>query len=740
MRTLNILSRGALLLLFSFGLTACFSDLDTEPIDTDVSRADVVYENPDAYEQVLAKLYAGLAVTGQTGATGSPDVAGIDEGASSYLRQLWSAQELPTDEAVVAWGDAGIQDFSQMNWTPSNPFLTALYSRLIYQVTLANEFIREASENRLAERGQTGEVAERIAVFRAEARFLRALSYYHALDLFRNVPFVTEEDGIGAFLPRQIQAGELFDYIESELLAIEPLMIDARMNEYGRADKAAVWMLLSKLYLNAEVYTGQAQYEKVLDYSQRVIDAGYELEPEYKNLYVADNDQSPESIFPVLFDGQSTLTFGGTTFLTHAPVGGSMDPADFGIDGGWGGLRTTSAFVEKFPSVSGGGIVVREPVDVATELPVLNVPGFYQGWDPTKDSTVLVATNPEMPDAYTGFIYFPESDDPEAYQFKVALGTWDNSFGAGEDGTVSADGGNFSVEGPGVYRAEVDLGAMTYNVYKVEFAVIGSATLNGWDGDDQSMTFNPTVGAFEITTPLTAGNEFKFRANDDWAVNYGDDGNDGTLEFNAGNIPVVNGGTYRIRLFLTSSKVYTYAIDIPASDARAQFYTEGQNLEINDIRQFTDGYAVTKYRNVTRDGVAGSDALYTDNDFMVFRLADAYLMYAEAALRTTAGDRELALNYVNRLRLRAYGSDAGNVRRSELTLPFIIDERAREMYWEGHRRQDLIRFGLYTGSDYLWPTKGGAPEGTAVPDFRRVYPIPSSDRAANPNLVQNEGY
>ncbi|OAV44338.1 hypothetical protein A3850_007450 [Lewinella sp. 4G2] len=736
MQKLGTLSRSLLLLLLMTGFTACFNDLDTVPLDEDVQTANVVYDSPEAYEQVLAKLYAGLALSGQQGPAGQPDIAGIDEGFSTYLRQYWKIQELPTDEAVIAWNDGNIHDYEDMDWTPSNEFITAMYNRIFYQITLANEFIRESSDDKLNSRGQSG-IADQISQFRAEARLLRALSYYHALDLFRNVPFVTEEDAVGAFFPEQINADNLFDYVESEVLAVESELAEPRMNDYGRLDKAAAWMLLSKLYLNAEVYNGTQRYDDVVTYTQRVIDAGYELEPDYANLYVADNNTSPEVIFPIIFDGDFTRTWGGMTFITHAAVGGSMDPLAFGLDGGWGGTRTTSALVEKFPSVGGGGIVVQEPVDMATSLSVLNVPGAYQGWNPEDNSTVLVADNADNPDAYTGFIYFPEGLD--SYEFKVARGTWDDSFGIDGDGNVSASGGNFSVEGPGVYRAEIDLAAMTANIYQVQFGVIGSATLGGWDSD-QDMTWNAEIEAFEITTPLTAGNEFKFRANDDWGLNFGDNDTDGTLEVNGANIPNVQGGTYRIRLFLNSSKAYTYSIDVPASDSRAMFFTEGQTLEIDDVFEFTQGYAITKFKNVTRDGTVGADLTFPDTDFMLFRLGDAYLMYAEAVLRGGNGDSDLALEYVNRLRQRAYGGESGNVQRSEFDLPFILDERARELYWEGHRRTDLVRFGLFTSGDYVWPLKGGTPEGTGVADFRNVYPIPAADIGANPNLTQNEGY
>lgn len=735
MKTIKQLLRAAWLLVFLAGFTSCFDDLNTTPLDPDSTTAAVVYDNPDSYEQVLAKLYAGLAVSGQQGPAGQPDISGIDEGFSTYLRQYWKAQELTTDEAVIAWNDGNIHDYEEMDWNASNEFITAMYNRIFYQISLANEFIRESTEAKLAARGQSGAIGDRVRQFRAEARFLRALSYWHALDLFRNVPFVTEEDAVGAFFPEQATAEEVFAFVESELLAIEPDLVDARQNEYGRADKGAAWMLLAKAYLNAEAHIGQTRYEDCVTYCQRLIDAGYSLEPNYDDLYVADNGNSPETIFPVLFDGVSTRTWGGMTFIAHAAVGGSMDPGAFGLDSGWGGTRTTSALVEKFPSVGGGGRVVVTPAEDNTDFPLLNVPGAYQGWDPANNSTVLARRGEE--NVFSGFIYF--APDAESFEFKFADGSWDENYGMVGEGQLGRnEGGNLSVAEAGVYRLEVNLDDLTFSTERVEFGVIGSATPGGWDADTD-MAFNAETGAFEVTLPLVGGQEYKFRANDDWALNFGDDGNDATLERNGANIPIDRDGTYKISLFLNRPG-YTYGVEVPASDGRAQFFTDGQTLEITDVTQFDQGYAVTKFRNVNKDGSVGSDLTFPDTDFLLFRLGDVYLMYAEAVLRGGGGSVDDAVQYVNRLRERAYGNDIGNIQRSDLTLPFLLDERARELYWECHRRTDLVRFGLFTGGDYVWPLKGGALEGTSVATFRDVFPIPASDIGANPNLTQNAGY
>jgi hypothetical protein len=187
----------------------------------------------------------------------------------------------------------------------------------------------------------------------------------------------------------------------------------------------------------------------------------------------------------------------------------------------------------------------------------------------------------------------------------------------------------------------------------------------------------------------------------------------------------------------------------PSVDKRALFYTNGQNLEVNSVTTSTDGYSASKYRNVTRDGTAitqnNNFGNLSDIDFPVFRLAEIYLTYAEAVLRGGAGGSEaMALNYVNQIRGRAYAnnpaSTSGNITNAALTLDFILDERARELYWEAHRRTDLIRYNRFTTAAYLWAWKGNVKAGRAVDDKYNLFPIPTADLLANPNLEQIEGF
>jgi starch-binding outer membrane protein, SusD/RagB family len=344
MKTLkiSIIMLGAIALTFS----SCLKDLNQKPISDITSAA--IYEDFANYKGVLAKCYAGLATTGNQAPAGKPDIEDIDEGYSSYIRILWTMQELGTDEVKCAWGDKGLPPVQINQVGSDNSFNQAMYYRLFYQISLCNEFLRELTDAKLANRNITGANLASAIEYRNEARFLRALAYYHALDLYGgNVPFTTETSSL-AELPAQTTASALYAFVESELKGAEAGLKAPKTNDYGRADKAAAWMLLSRLYLNAKTYIGAANYAGAAEYAQKVIgSSAYSLDSNYADVFCADNHTSNEIIMSVNFDGIQTRTYGGTTFLTHANVGGKMNPADFGIGGGWEGMRTTKEFAAK---------------------------------------------------------------------------------------------------------------------------------------------------------------------------------------------------------------------------------------------------------------------------------------------------------------------------------------------------------------------------------------------------------
>src|SRR5215208_1894336 len=159
-----ILKTSIFVLLGFIIFQSCTKKLDLKP--TNDVTSETVYSTAAGYKQVLAKVYGSFALTGNIGPaapTGVPgDVQGIDEGFSDFYRLFWKAQELSTDEAVISWGDVGIQDFHNMNWTSNNSFLTGLYYRSLYQITLCNDYIREAADDKLSKRGIAGTDADNI--------------------------------------------------------------------------------------------------------------------------------------------------------------------------------------------------------------------------------------------------------------------------------------------------------------------------------------------------------------------------------------------------------------------------------------------------------------------------------------------------------------------------------------------------------------------------------------------------
>ena len=609
-------------------VVSCHDDLNQSPIDPDSFTEENVFASVNEARGALAKLYASLALTGQNGPAGSPDIADIDKGFSQFSRMLFNLNEITTDHAVVGWGDPGLPDLHGMYWSSSNDFTEAMYYRLAQAVSFSNSFIKNASELS----------GDEVSAFIAEARFLRAYAYYNLLDLYGNVPLTTE---ISTELPTQSNRTELFEFIESELIAIQSILPSS--NEYGRVDNVAAHALLSRLYLNAEVWTGQNRYADCVTYSQNVINSGYTLNMNdangngsaYDELFLADNDVNGaqnEFIFTLNFDGMQSQTYGGTTFLVHAAIGGSMNPGNFGVNGGWGGLRTTKNLVNQF----------------AVDIDAIN----------------------------------------------SALGT------------------------------------------QSDWGLVGSATPNGWNGPDVEM-YQTGSQEFSIYVELGSG-ELKFRFNEDWGNNFGDNGDDGTLEAGGANI-AISAGTYFIVMDLSSG---TYSISPFSSDKRGMFYSDGQNLEIESIPPFEDGFAVTKWTNIDSNGNQGSDSSgnFVDTDIPLIRLAEVYLNYAEATLRGGGGDTNTAVSLINQIRERGFGSSSGTISSGDMTLDFILDERSRELYWEGLRRTDLIRYNRFTNSSYLWPFKGNEATGVGVDDYRNLFPLPANVVAINSNLTQNEGY
>lgn len=501
-------------------LTSCVGDLDVTPIDPSLQTPDKAFSSESDFEAFLAGIYTGYATSGYYGPSGDASLSGLDPGASQYIRSLFHLNELTTDEAVCDWNDQTIKNFHAMNWSTDDTFIYAIYSRFFYQISLCNEFIRQAQSSSV----DFSDKQEMID----EARVMRAYSYWHALDNFGNVPFTDENSSVGSTSPERITRADLYDWLEAELTDLidnSSLPAARSAKAYGRVDKGAAKMILAKLYLNAEVYTGTAQWDKCAKVCLDLADDGYSLHDDYAELFLADNDKcTDEIIWAIEQDGVTTQSYGVTNYIIFSSTGDGMDASSMGISSGWGGLRATDAFYGKFAS----GDTRR----------IFSDDNFHQG-------------------------------------------------------------------------------------------------------------------------PITAVGDF----------------------------------------------------------------TKG-------------GHPSMKFKNINSDGTAGQAEGFVDTDFPVFRYADVLLMLAECGLRGASSvSSSQGLAYLNEVRERAGLSD-----ETKLDADLVIDERGRELYHECWRRNDLIRFGLFTSSDYLWEWKGGVQDGQSVNSYRTLFPIPANDLNANGNLIQNDGY
>lgn len=530
------------------GTTSCVSDLDQYP-HTETTSKDV-YTSLANYEAVLGKIYAAMVTSGQGKGGDNKDMESVLNGGSGfdYMRMFINMQECGTDEFASTWltGEQ-TTGLTYLSWDANDAWVSDMYYRIYYNIALCNEFLRNANNANFS-----GADAEKMKEYKAEVRFMRALFYYHALDFYRNIPMVTENDPVGSYIPPRYTPQQTFDYIESELKDCVGDMLPASTCPYGQASQGAAYTLIAKLYLNSEVYTGVAKYAECKEACEKVMDMGYSLESDYSKLFNADNDKrTNEIIFALPVSAEHTVSWGSSTYLVCGQVSMSnanQNVADYGVTAGWSEFRLRPEFVDKF--------------------------------------------------------------------------------------------------------TQTDI-----------------------------------------------------------------DGN---------------------------------------GDKRCKFFTNGQSKDVTSMTDETAGYLSEKWSNLKDDGTTASNTgdAGVDTDFPLFRLADVYLMYAECVARlhngrdnwaggSDAADPDVigAIYWINQLRERSHASDVrvSNFADGDAFLQFILDERARELYHEGYRRTDLIRYGQFTTNKYIWQWKGGTHDGQAVDSKYNIYPIPNTELTANPNL-HNDNY
>ena len=342
----KIFIKTAMASMLCMGFVSCADELNIKSIDPQSTPTYTV-------EGLLAKQYATLGLTGQKGPAGSADLSG-DEGESGFIRTIFNLQELMTDETAWAYqADNAIAPITNFSWNSGNDRVNWAYQRLIFNITLYNQFIAE----------QSGSLSEDQI---AEVRFLRALNYYYFLDLYRKAPFkLTFDDS----LPTEKKGKDLYDWLDNELTTIEPLMAEMgaynNSQNFGRADRGAAYALHARLALNSEVYTeGKVKdYQKAIDYCDKILDNVGETEGKYnlcreekngysgyQQLFMGDNDCNPaamkEIIFPIRQDGLKARAYAGTTYLVSAATIGGMPYASTGDP--WKCMFARENLIEKF--------------------------------------------------------------------------------------------------------------------------------------------------------------------------------------------------------------------------------------------------------------------------------------------------------------------------------------------------------------------------------------------------------
>lgn len=334
-----------------FLFSSCLNDLDTMPLDDNRLVAEDVYSTAEGYEGVLAKCYGSLIMTGQVGPDGNKDVPNIDEGYSGFTRALFYLQECPTDEIALHAGSShGTLEMLYLNWDASTKVVSYPYYRLYMTINYCNEMLRETTESKLKDRGVYEKLKDEYEYYRAEARFIRAYCYSMICDLYGSAPFVDETMVTGT-IPQQKTRREIYDFVVAEAEAATAEMKAPGTNVYARVDQVAGWFLLSRIYLNSEVWVGDNQYAKAYQYAKKVVDSGkYPLASDYRHIFLADNNTCSEIIWPLVQDEVHSPGHAGTNFLVKALVNGVMSKYyATGIGSrGWGNARVKTQLVNMF--------------------------------------------------------------------------------------------------------------------------------------------------------------------------------------------------------------------------------------------------------------------------------------------------------------------------------------------------------------------------------------------------------
>lgn len=341
----------------TFGLSSCVGDLDLKPNDPNL----VDTSDPNFKKNTLAICYSGIACSGISG-PGSSYVADIDAGTSAYLRMIYTLNEFCADEMLWIWtGDDGGSsgEVISSSWGSTNVYVKGSYYRLMGHIAICNQFLRNTAEDLDPETQE----------MRAQARVLRAYSYYNLLDLFGNPSFTTDEDELGA-KPRQVTRTELFTWLEKELTDIVDNNLISKTPTYGQVGLDGAEGLLARLLLNAEVYSGEARWADCQKRCENIIarhqGTGFQnsgLAKHYLYLFARDNNaympggskpDENEILFGIAFDDTMTQSYGGPSFVIAGTITNTHYIArqNYGCSGEWSCMRGCLQMAERFYGIA----------------------------------------------------------------------------------------------------------------------------------------------------------------------------------------------------------------------------------------------------------------------------------------------------------------------------------------------------------------------------------------------------
>lgn len=640
MKTINKIFMTLGVAATALGFSSCVNDLDMSPVDPNVTTD--VSKDMDA---VFADIYLNFATFG---ANGDSPVKDFDGGMAAFQRAIFTAEEMPTDEASWIWDP---EKFGRLNYgyvTPDLPCVFGFYSRLIINITLCNQFIQNVQDGVF-----TDSDSARAQEYVRQARILRGACYYYMMSFYENPPYADETTPVGA-QPTQPGRAQIYSNVTSELEGIvEYYKANPTQTYYGFVGLDAAEAILAKIYLNAEVFSGTGAYDKCYAHSKAIIDRlgnsgkyGTGLAPTYAALFGANNQK---------------YAIGGSDAVNEIIW---TIPASKYVD-------ETGNVVENLTSWSGSTFMIAAwngsngaPVTMAC---------------PTKDAAYKDKKGADL-------LFTDENGVQHIYQYTADDAEFDKMKGEYDEANKS-----------------------NKTAWKTVVSKMVADVPYSFDPDATGHLAGEWFNATESWKCMVARKSFvrKF----DWL-----------------DVEMSKSNDSRVAFWATSAEGFT---------------AENPSLVGDDWGK--NGYIAMKYTNWVFDNDGEIDykasailpmtAPY-GGDYAAIRLAEVYLMAAEAILQGGGGSNAEALKYVNNVRQRAYGDNY--TPWTSLSMSELQDERCRELYQENNRRTDLIRWNKWC-TGYTWEWKGGFKTGTNLPEYTKSYPIPTRVITSS-SLQQQKGY